>query len=189
MDATQEPSSSELLALCSGQFESQPEHCSERKRHPSDSGSSQAVRELLGLPVNITDNKPITVGISKLLAVNSRSGMGLNSDETQSTELSEVIELCSGVFPTTQASTLRKRSSITAPTSRQSAGTSDGMSESSESEGENAVLRWAQRQRELGKARNPRPSVGGDLSDSEDEDMPMLAKRKRIRRRPKPTKE
>lgn len=81
----------------------------------------------------------------------------------------------------------RKSSSKATPT-KQSTGTSDGMSDSSESEGEQTVLRWAQKQRGVGKLVKPSVSLG-DSSDSEDEDMPLLSRRKRAKPRPKPTKE
>ena len=191
VDPTQpEPSSHELLALCSGRFETQdpPHPYEERKRHPSDS-STQGVRELLGLP----PRKPKPVGISKLLAT-SNSGRSLNSEDTLNSEMSEVLGLCSGVFPTTQPSSslfFPKQKPPRAPSAK-SAGTSDGMSDSSSEndndEGENAVLRWAQKHQRIGKTvqRQPRPLPSGDLSDS-DEDMPVLH-RKRSRPHPKLSK-
>ena len=186
-----EPSSTELLALCSGQFKTQDPPCGEeRKRHPSDSSSTQGVRELLGLP----PIKPKPSGISKLLAA-SGSGISLNSENTQSSEMNEVLGLCSGVFPATQSESFSfvQRKLVGAP-SVKSAGTSDGMSDTS-SEGdnkeqENAVFRWAQRQQGTRKTiqKKLRPLPNGDLSDSDDDDMPVLS-RKRSRPRPKPTKE
>lgn len=77
--------------------------------------------------------------------------------------------------------------------SAKSAGTSDGMSDSSSEndndKGENAVLRWAQKHQRSGKTvqRKLHPLPSGDLSDS-DEDMPVLS-RKRIRPHPKLSKE
>ena len=185
----------ELLGL---KFVTQAEPWSDRKRHASDSSSSQGVRELLGL-------KPKPGGVSKLLA--AQSGISFNSDETQHPEMSEVIGLCSGVFPSTQAAstfqpgnpsctqaatTFWSGNPSRSQASKQSAGTSDGMSEgSSDSEGESALLRWAQKQRDSGRPRDVlKPRDGGDSSDSEDEDMPVLARRRRIiKPRPKPTKE
>ena len=99
VDPSQELSSSELLALCSGNFEETQSTTaveSERRRHPSDSSSSQTVRELLGLPAK----PPQRSSISKLLA--SSSVMSGNSEDTQGSCMNEVLGLCSGVFPTTQ---------------------------------------------------------------------------------------
>lgn len=138
--------------------------------------------------------KPKPVGISKLLAT-STSGRSLDSDDTQNSEMSEVLGLCSGVFPATQPSSslfFMKQKLPCAPSAK-SAGTSDGMSDSSSEndndKGENAVLRWAQKHQRSGKTvqRKPRPLPSGDLSDS-DEDMPVLS-RKRIRPHPKLSKE
>ena len=184
-----EPSSDELLALCSGQFKTQDHPPSEeRKRHPSDSSSTQGVRELLGLP----PIKPKPSGISKLLAA-SGSGISLNSDATQSSEMNEVLGLCSGVFPATQSESFSfaQRKLLGAP-SVKSAGTSDGMSDTSSEGGdnENTVFRWAQRHQGIRKTiqKKLHPLPNRDLSDSDDDDMPVLS-RKRSRPRPKPTKE
>lgn len=188
VESSQDPSSSELLGLCSGKFETQP--FSQHGRYPSDHGASQGVRELLGLPASA---KPKPVGISNLLQ--SRSGMDLNVEESQNSEMSEVIGLCSGVFPTAR----QPKSQGAGPRTQQSAGgTSDGMSGSSgsgeESEGENLLLRWVQRQKAGSKPREraaARATGAGSLSDSEDEDMPVLTRKRRKKPRviPKPSKE
>lgn len=116
--------------------------------------------------------------MSKLLGATS-----LNSEDTKSaldSDMSEVLGLCSGVFPGTQ--TQGKAASYFG--AEESVG-SGGISSESEGEGEgNVVLSWAQRQKKL-------TTVFGRSGDPiEDEDMPTLVrKRKRVLPKPKPTKE
>ena len=102
VDPSQEPNSDELLALCSGRFEEtqnptagERERERDHSRNLSDSTSSQAVRELLGLPVRSPRQSS---GIDRLLV----SGSVPSEDTTQGSCMSEVLGLCSGVFPTTQ---------------------------------------------------------------------------------------
>ena len=97
----EEPSSSELLVLCSGGFDETQNTTTaaaagerERGRNLSDDSSSQTVRELLGLPVK----SPRQGSLTKLLA----SGSVPSEDTTQGSCMSEVLGLCSGVFPSTQ---------------------------------------------------------------------------------------
>ncbi len=185
-DLSQDPSSSELVGLCSGNFETQP--FSLRRRHPSDDSTSQGVRDLLGIP---SLAKPKPVGISKLLQ--SRPDVGLNVQESQGSEMSEVIGLCSGVFPTAESAKANwlQPKGAGSKTQQSAGGTSDGMSGSSgnESEGENILLRWVKKQKVRSRPRES-AAAAGELSDSEDEDMPVLTRRRRrVKPRPKPSKE
>lgn len=235
LDPTQEGcSQSELLALCSGQFAPDEDaqmvggESSTRdvffthKRSLSDS-STQGVRELLGLTVESkkdNDRSKATDSIARLFSsfegaskshASSNAGIGTQTMDGQNfTQMSEVIGLCSGVFPTTQMhqnDSQKSKSSFKLSSRMSSAGTSDGMSNHSSSEGEGegkekgreqkmagdqAVLRWAKRQRQLqlgvGGAKQGGGGGGGGDSESEDEDMPLL-KRRRIRVKQKPSKQ
>ena len=236
LDPTQEGcSQSELLALCSGQFAPDEDaqmvggesgardvFFAHHKRSLSDS-STQGVRELLGLTVEskkTNDRSKATDSIARLFSsfegaskshASSNAGIGAQMMDGQNfTQMSEVIGLCSGVFPTTQIhqnDSQKSKSSFKLSSRMSSAGTSDGMSNHSSSEGEGerkekereqkmagdqAVLRWAKRQRQLqlgvGGAKQGGGGGGGGESESEDEDMPLL-KRRRIRVKQKPSKQ
>ena len=213
-DLTQEPDT-QLLELCSGKFpQLDPSGKSKshlnpsvpmlRHRHSSDSSSVQAVRELLGLRPKLSR---IDIGVSKLVG-----SVGLNSEETKSTfesaDMSEVVGLCSGAFPSTQAQ--GKGNSLPPPLphgsgkeGRRGNGTLGDRNdekrvreeeEEKEEEG-GVVLAWAQRQRKLatffkGGERRGRGGGKSDGSITEDEDMPILTrKRKKFKAQPKPTKE
>ncbi len=157
LDPTQGSSPAELLGLCSGQFEETRDPPSPRRQLPSDSSNTQDVRELLGLAT-----KPKAVGISGLLSgdrgdVEGVTG-GLTFDGTQGfSQFNEVVGLCSGAFPTTQA---------TGHVSRPLQSVLGG------DESQNAVLNWATKQKEG-------DGYYGD-SESEDEDMPLI-KKKRVK--------
>ena len=127
-------------------------------------------------------------------------------------QIDEVIGLCSGIFPTTQMqinqNDLQKTKTSTFKFSSRvsNAGTSDGMSNRSSDEegeerkeregegerrekkmtGDQALLRWAKRQRHLQERAGVSRKEGE--SDSDDEDMPVL-KRRRIRLKQKPSKQ
>ena len=196
LDPTQESSQSELLALCSGQFA------------PNEDA------QLVGTSSSTTDS------IARLFSsreggitshTSSNAGFGTQMDTQGYTQMNEVIGLCSGVFPTTQLhpnGSQKSKSSFKLSSRVSSAGTSDGMSihNSSEEEGERkekkreqkmssgdqALLRWAKRQRQLGVGGAMDGAKqgweGGGESESEDEDMPLL-KRRRIRVKHKPSKQ
>jgi hypothetical protein len=233
LDPTQEGvSQSELLALCSGQFA--PDEDAQmvggessvrdvffsHKRSLSD-GSTQGVRELLGLTVESmkdVDRSKATDSIARLFSSlegasksHASSDAGQMMDSHNFTQMNEVIGLCSGVFPTTQTQHLndsqKSKSSFKLSSRMSSAGTSDGLSNHSSSEGERekegggkekrreqkmtgdqAVLRWAKRQRQLQLGVGGAKQAGGGDSESEDEDMPLLKKR-RIRMKQKPSKQ
>ena len=149
-------------------------------------------------------------GASKSHA-SSSAGFGTQTDSQNFTQMNEIIGLCSGVFPTTQmnppSDSQKSKSSFKLSSRISSAGTSDGMSNHSSSEGEGergereekrmeqkmagdqAMLRWAKRQRQLqlgvGGAKR---GGGGEDSESEDEDMPLI-KRRRIRVKQRPSKQ
>ena len=189
----------ELLALCSGKFETQSESLLP-PLHPSlshqtsDSSSIQGVRELLGLKQQRT-----TSGLSKLLGT-----AGLTSEDAEksvlgSSDMSEVLGLCSGVFPTTQTQqrdeedTVMKFTKFGKNVRRNNHHPSlDHNSISSESEGEGGgegegLLSWARRQKRL----TDMLVRGGSREGDEEEDvMPTLTrKRKRGGPKPKATKE
>lgn len=165
VDPTQDTSPSELLALCSGQFA--PDEDAQLvgasatttknreqfiDRSLSD-GSTQGVRELLGLATGSTDvsRKPVD-SIARLFSSfdgGSQSCVsrefGFNdqlSSQSCTQQMNEVIDLCSGVFPTTQTTQVHppnnsQKSKVFKFSSRVSnAGTSDGMSNSSSDEDE-----------------------------------------------------
>lgn len=171
----------ELLALCSGRFDSHTFSVS-HSRQSSDSGL-QGVQELLGFR-----SKPAgTAGLRKLLESSSIMADGRGGGDRDGTESSfavdsdEVLGLCSGVFPETQSQKSQVR-----------AGRGNGLhdcSQDSESESEGGgeregrgcgLVSWAQRQRKL-------TAMLGSRED--DEDMPLLKKkRRRVKLGPKPTK-
>lgn len=237
LDPTQEGSQSELLALCSGQFapdedaqlvgeaRNTRELLFNHKRSLSDS-STQGVRELLGLTTESNKDSNQSKGtdsIARLFSslegvskshTSSNAEFGTQMDSQNFTQMSEVIGLCSGVFPTTQLhlnDSQKSKSSFKLSSRLSNAGTSDGMSNHSSSEGEErgegeggerkekrreqkmagdqALMRWAKRQRQLqlgvGGAKQGR---GGGDSESEDEDMPLI-KRRKIRMKQKPSKQ
>ena len=176
LDPTQPGSPSELLNLCSGKFETtQDPPTLSRHRHPSDSSSTQGFRELLGIAT-----KPKPVGISGLLSnedgrSHSEGGVGFGGSQNFS-QFNEVIGLCSGVFPTTQAP-----GHVTRPSQARGSvcGTSDGHS-SDESGDESQGLGttengWTKKRRDL-----EAEQAGGYYGDSEneDEDMPLIKKKK-----------
>ena len=124
-------------------------------------------------------------------------------------QIDEVIGLCSGIFPTTQMqinqNDLQKTKTFKFSSRVSNAGTSDGMSNRSSDEegeerkergegerrekkmtGDQALLRWAKRQRHLQERAGVSRKEGE--SDSDDEDMPVL-KRRRIRLKQKPSKQ
>ena len=157
-------SPSELLQLCSGKFPDTPLPITGARSPGSIGGSTQAVRELLGL----------------------EPGMRIGLD-TQEPELDDVAGLCSGLFPSSQTQLGSGFGSGHAPSSSRTsrAGASDGVSsdEASSSEGEeteegpaggDVVMRWVQRQqsklREGGGAR-----TGG--AENADVDMPVIRRR------------
>lgn len=185
----------ELLALCSGKFETQSESLLPPLRpslshQTSDSSSIQGVRELLGLKQQRT-----TSGLGKLLGT-----AGLTSEDTEksmlgSSDMSEVLGLCSGVFPTTQTQQRDQGDSVMKFTKfgknvkknhHHPSLDHNGSSSESEGDGEGGrLLSWAQRQRRL----TDMLARGGNR-DEEDDVMPTLTrKRKRGRPKPKATKE
>ena len=185
VDPTQDSSPSELLALCSGQFV--PDEDAQLvgvsttttnrgqffDRSLSD-GSTQGVRELLGLTMQSTnDGSKPTDSIARLFSsfdsgsqshVTGGDVAGF-SDQLNSQgctqQMNEVIGLCSGVFPTTQMQVpqpndLQKSKTSFKLSSRVSnAGTSDGMSnhssEEEAQEGERERERERKREREGGR--------------------------------------
>ena len=190
----------------------------DHKRSLSDS-STQGVRELLGLTVESkkdNDRSKATDSIARLFSslegaskshASSSAGFGTQMDTQNFTQMNEVIGLCSGVFPTTQMhmnDSQKSKSSFKLSSRVSSADTSDGMSNHSSSDGEGkderreqkmagdqAMLRWAKRQRQLqlGVDKTKQGGVGAAAeSESEDEDMPLL-KRRRIRVKQKPSKQ
>ena len=184
VDPTQDASSNELLELCSGRFDQSQHpagHMTERRRHPSD-GSTQGVRELLGLPLQ---SKPPS--ILKLLDEEGRDSL-MKEDSQNSAEMNEVIGLCSGVFPTTQVTQSSKRSLVVPSKHTVLPGTISDDSQSGEegrsvfkhTAGDKAVLRWAKRQMKLHGHQRSKVTL-----DSDDEDMPVI-KRRRVRLRQKP---
>ena len=234
LDPTQEGSQSELLALCSGQFA--PDEDAQLVGGASNTrefffnslsdSSTQGVRELLGLTMESnkdSDRSKGTDSIARLFSslegaskphASSDTRFGTQMDGQNFTQMSEVIGLCSGVFPTTQMhpnDSQKSKSSFKLSSRMSSAGTSDGISNHSSSEGEErdegedgerkekrreqkmagnqALLRWAKRQRQLQLGVGGAKQGGGGVeSESEDEDMPLLKKR-RIRLKQKPSKQ
>ena len=132
---------------------------------------------------------------------------GQLSSQNRTQEMNEVIGLCSGVFPTTQTQLPARdseKSKFKFSSRTSNAGTSDGMSDRSSDEegeekekgetrerkmamGDEALLRWAKRQRHLQSGESRSQQHQGE-SDSEDEDMPRI-KRRRIRLKKKPSKQ
>lgn len=158
----------ELLALCSGRFETQ-----------RPGGTQQAGRG--------------GGGLSSLLRSTSVTSQPPTDKSTlDSTDMNEVLGLCSGVFPTTQLPD-QKLTNSDQPFSKFGSDVRGcGGSASSESgeegeEGEGGdVLSWAQRQRKL----TSMLALAGENAEVEEEDaMPRLTrKRKRCRPKPKATK-
>ena len=111
VEPTQDGSPSELLALCSGQFDvGVAEGSRGRVRHLSDSSGSQAVRELLGLP---PAPKPrASCASSLLVSTGSLLGGVVTDDTTQVSQMNEVLGLCSGVFQTTSDPTAGRRGQV-----------------------------------------------------------------------------
>lgn len=183
VDPTQNISSNELLELCSGRFDQSQNlssHVIERRRHPSD-GSMQGVRELLGLPLQ---SKPPS--ILKLLDQDGENSL-MKEDSQTSSEMNEVIGLCSGVFPTTQASQGIKKSLDIVPGVRDgSQSRKDEITVFDHTIGDEAVLRWAERQRKLQFKGHSKS--GREEDESDDEDMPVI-RRRRVKLKPRSTKE
>ena len=182
----------ELLALCSGKFETQSESLllpfnPSLSRQTSDSSSVQGVRELLGLKQQRT-----TSGLSKLLGT-----AGLASEDTEksalgSNDMSEVLGLCSGVFPTTQTQQggdVMKFTKFGANVRKNDPHPSLDPGSSSEGEeegGGGGLLSWARRQKRL----TDMLAQGGSREGEEEDVVPVLTrKRKRGRPKPKATKE
>ena len=154
------PDTDELLALCSGKFETQPG--AQGVHHDSTSG--ERISELL----RSTD-------------ISSRPTQNDTLDPTDTAEMSEILGLCSGVFPETQAS-----GSTSVPFKKFGSNVrSREKAAESESEGEGGdVLSWAQRQRKLTSMLALARENGG-----EEDIMPrVMRKRKRGRPQPKATK-
>ena len=179
---------SELLALCSGNFETQSDSllADLRSQRPSDSSSFQGVRELLGV------KQPRPVGLSKLLGSTGFMSGDTDKSTLGSPDMNEMLGLCSGAFPSTQ--TQGKTDAVFSKfgTSVGSGHTAqeNGSSSESESEGkedrESDLLSWAQRQKKL-TAMFAR--AGSGEGEVDDDAMPALTrKRKRVRPKPKPTK-
>ena len=146
--------SEELIALCSGRFETQPE--------TQRSGGG---------------------GLSKLLRSASFISQA-DKSTLDSTDMSEVIGLCSGAFPSTQhhprETTSEPFSKFGANVCGREVATSSGGEGEEEEGGE--VLSWTQRQRKL-------TSMLALAGGEEDDAMPRLSrKRKRGRPRPKATR-
>ena len=192
----------------------------QEQRSLSDS-STQGVRELLGLTVESKkdrngDRNKETDSIARLFSsiegasksrTSADTGFGTQTDsQSYSMQMNEVIGLCSGVFPATQLhpnDSQKSRSSFKLSSHVSSAGTSDGMSDCSDGEGEGgeerekrkerkmagdqALLRWAKRQRQIQLGEGSGAKRRGE-SESEDEDMPLL-KRRRFRVKHKPSKQ
>ena len=134
----------ELLALCSGKFETQEVAAARR-----DSG-----------------------GLSKLLHSTSFTSQPAEKSTLDSTDMTEVLGLCSGAFPDTQAV-----GGSADPFSKFGSNVRE-CGDDSESEGEGGeVLSWAERQRKL-------TSMLALVGEEEDV-IPRLA-RKRKRGRPQP---
>lgn len=175
----------ELLALCSGKFETQTDSLVQPHPppswHPSDSNSVQAVRELLGL------KQPKSMaGISKLCGSTSLMSDNIIERSTSgSVDMNEVLGLCSGAFPATQ--TQGNSGPIFTKFGANVRNGSGSLYNSSNSENEEeeggGVLTWAQRQKKL----TAMLARGGN-KEEEDDVMPRLT-RKRRRVRPKTTKE
>ena len=154
--------SEELLALCSGRFFTQP-----GTQRPSGGGLSKLL-----LSTNVTSQPAAT----------DRSTL-------DSTDMNEVLGLCSGAFPPTQGP---EKSMTSEPFTkfgvgvRECGGGVDSASGESGEEGEGGeVLSWAQRQRKLSSML----ALVGENAAEEDDAMPQLTrKRKRGRPKPKATK-
>ena len=171
LDNSTSVDSEELLALCSGRFVTQP-GTQGFATQPGTQGVSGG-------------------GLSKLLHSTSVVPHPLSDRSTlDSTDMSEVLGLCSGAFPTTQQNR-RERSMPSEPftkfgTDVRGCGDGSASSESGEEgEGEGGeVLSWAQRQRKL----TSMLALAGENADEEDAMPRLTRKRKRGRPKPKATK-
>ena len=152
--------SEELLALCSGRFLTQP-----------------------------GTQRPSGGGLSKLLQSTSVTSQPATDRSTlDSTDMNEVLGLCSGAFPPTQGPV---KSMTSEPFTKfgvgvRGCGGGDSASGESGEEGEGGeVLSWAQRQRKLSSML----ALVGENAGEEEDAMPQLTrKRKRGRPKPKATK-
>ena len=169
----------ELLALCSGKFESQA---------ISDTNGSSSEQRRGGIERGMIPN-----GISKLLRSTSLVS-GNTEDRSTLESTDEILGLCSGAFPRTQTQhegniSERKTHFTKFGVNVQVRGKNDppldySSSSDSEGEGDDGVLSFAQRQRRL----TSMLSLGG--GNEGDDLMPKLTrKRKRGRPMPKATKE
>ena len=170
--------------------------------------------------------KPRSVGISGLLSLgeddaqvtksnhDSAVGFGMGGSGRDFSQLNEVIGLCSGVFPQTQAQEMSSERSANGkelfPSKKSTSGTSDGHTSDSSCEDEpltfqmlkdgslknnkdrdSAVLQWAEKQRQLrgergtGQGEQGRGYYGDN--ENEDDDMPLI-KRRSVKLKHKPTK-
>ncbi len=110
------------------------------------------MRELLGL-----NTKPKAIGISGLLSEEDN-----NTANNVFSQFNEMLGLCSGVFPTTQANGSWEN---TVATSQSIHGDEDS---------QNALFGWPEKQQREGDGYH------GD-SESGDEDMPVIKKKKRVK--------
>ena len=181
---------SELLALCSGNFETQSDSLPSdlRSRRLSDSSSFQGVRELLGV------KQPRPAGLSKLLGSTGFMSGDTDKSTLGSPDMNEMLGLCSGAFPSTQtqgktdAAFSKFGTSVgNGHTAQENGGSSSSESESEGKEDrESDLLSWAQRQKKLAAMFARAGSGEGEVDDDA---MPALTrKRKRVRPKPKPTK-
>ena len=183
MDGETDP---ELLALCSGKFDTQsnsllppPPH-SDRHTSDSHSGGGSSVKKL-----------PVSGQLAGIGELVSRGG---ERDTLASGDMSEVLGLCSGLFPATQ--TQREAAGkvgekeespfvkFGADLHKTGQPPLDYSSSSSEGEGE-GLLSWAQRQKKL----TSMLALRGDREEDDDVMPKLTHKRKRGRPRPKATKE
>ena len=172
----------ELLALCSGKFETQLDPLPPPlDRHSSDSSNISAHGARVG-PKG-------SARISKLLG--STGVVTQDKSTLESIDMNEVLGLCSGAFPTTQQENTSKQSPLFTKFGADVRGIeghpSLDHSSSSESGGEGGeLLSWARRQKKLTSM-----LARGDHREGEEDDvMPKLTrKRKRGRPKPKATKE
>lgn len=186
-EATQDggTADAELLALCSGKFETQTDSLAPPHAPPtwhlSDSNSVQGVRELLGL------KQPRSMaGISKLLGSTSDN---IERSTSGSVDMNEVLGLCSGAFPATQTQgnsdpLFTKFGANVRNGSGSLCNSSNSENEEGEEEG-GGLLSWAQRQKKL----TAMLARGGDKEEEEDAMPTLTRKRRRVRPKPKATKE
>lgn len=180
-----ETADAELLALCSGKFETQSESLAPPHPplswHPSDSNSVQGVRELLGLK----QPRSTTAGISKLLGSTSLISDDVERSTLGSVDMNEVLGLCSGVFPATQTQENTDKIFTKFGADVRNGSLSDS-SNSDIEEGDGAegggLLSWAQRQKKL----TAMLARGGNKDEEDDAMPPLTRKRKRVKPKPKP---